>query len=155
MFITGIMLNRKPGGNGAHSDTADNPEEVGKIIGVLGGTDGWAQLFGEGKFMMITGSEGSFTVAVTVREEPARKFVASRVEIAKVIEAAKAFAEDGRMLDELTWAPEGVKQPGSKPASAKPAAGPRHAAASKSPGGTKAAHGKPGTSTQKLRKRAG
>ena len=35
MFLTGIMLNRKPGGNGAHSDQADNPEEAGKIVGVL------------------------------------------------------------------------------------------------------------------------
>ena len=123
MFLTGIMLNRKPGGNGAHSDQADNPDEVAKIVGVLAGTDGWAQLFGEGKFMMITGAEGAFNIAVTIRDQPPRKFVASRVDIAKVVEAAKAFAEDGRMLKGLTWAPDAVRPLGQGLGAVSPAAG--------------------------------
>jgi hypothetical protein len=160
MFVTGIMLNRKPGGNGAHSDQADNPEEVGKIVGVLAGTDGWAQLFGEGKFMMITGSEGAFTLAVTAREEPPRKFVVSRVEIGKVIEAAKAFAEDGRMLEGLTWAPEAMKQPGNAPAAkppatSKPAGSPKLAGGPKPAGSHKAAKAKSGHAAPNLKKRAG
>ena len=122
MFLTGIMLNRKPGGNGAHSDQADNPEEAGKIVGVLTGTDGWAQLFGEGKFMMITGSDGAFNIAVTIREQPPRKFVASRIDIARVVEAAKAFAEDGRMLKGLTWSPDAVRPLGQGLGAVSPAA---------------------------------
>ena len=115
MFVTDIMINRKPGGNGARGDRAETLDEVAKIIGVLEGTDGWAQLAGPGKFMMINGSNGAFRVAVTHQEQPPRRFIVAKLAIAKVIEAAKAFADDGRLHAELTWTPEAVRQPGKPP----------------------------------------
>ena len=34
MFVTEIMINRKPGGNGAHNDTAKEKPKRGKVIAV-------------------------------------------------------------------------------------------------------------------------
>jgi len=109
MFVTEIMINRKPGGNGAHSDRAETVEELAKIIGVLEGTDGWVQLIGSGKFMSINGSGGMFSVSVGIQEQPPKRFTIGKVDMARVIQAARAFAEDGRMLESLTWTPESLR----------------------------------------------
>ena len=122
MFVTEIMINRKPGGNGAHSDTASTPEEVVTIISVLQGTDGWAQLVGDGKFMSINGSGGLFAVSVGIQEQPPRRFTRGKVDLPRAIEAAKAFAEDGRMDQRFTWTPEALRPRPAKPgATANPA----------------------------------
>jgi hypothetical protein len=109
VFVNEIMINRKPGGNGAHSDTAATPEELVTIISVLQGTDGWAQLIGEGKFMSINGSGGMFAVTVGVQEQPPKRFTMGKVDLPRAIEAAKAFAEDGRMDARFTWTAEALR----------------------------------------------
>ena len=116
MFVNEIMINRKPGGNGAHSDTAATLEEVVTIISVLQGTDGWAQLIGEGKFMSINGSGGLFGVTVGIQEQPPKRFTMGKVDLARAIEAAKAFSEDGRMDTRFTWTPEALRPKPAKSA---------------------------------------
>ena len=116
MFVTEIMINRKPGGNGAHSDTANTPDEVVTIVSVLQGTDGWAQLVGAGRFMNINGSGGLFTVSVGLQETPPKRFTIGKVDFPRVLQAAKAFAEDGRMYESFTWTPEQLRpKPAPKP----------------------------------------
>ena len=121
MFVTEIMINRKPGGNGAHSDRAETVEELAKIIGVLEGTDGWAQLIGSGKFMSINGSGGMFSVSVGIQEQPPKRFTIGKVDMARVIQAARAFAEDGRLLESFTWTAESLRPKPTKPAPPKSA----------------------------------
>jgi hypothetical protein len=116
VFVNEIMINRKPGGNGAHSDTAATLEEVVTIISVLQGTDGWAQLIGNGKFMSINGSGGMFAVTVGIQEQPPKRFTIGKVDLPRAIEAAKAFAEDGRMDARFTWTPEALRPKPAKPA---------------------------------------
>jgi hypothetical protein len=104
MFITEIWMNRKPGGNGAVSDTPTDAEQVATIIRKLQGSNGgWVQLCGPDKFMTITSDGEGFTVKVSTASKPPSRWGLGKVDTAAAVDAAKSFMDSGALLPQLKW----------------------------------------------------